>query len=81
MPSGGRRPNAGRKQGQANTKTREIADKAVAAGITPLEYMLELTAQPYPDNADPATLAAYDAMKMDAAKAVGALHSHAPGAC
>lgn len=69
MPHGGRRPRAGRKQGQASTRSREIADKAAAEGLTPLEYMLDLLRKPYPKNADAATLAAYDAMKMDAAKA------------
>lgn len=38
---GGKRPNAGRKAGSATKKTREIADKAAAEGITPLEVMLE----------------------------------------
>jgi hypothetical protein len=38
---GGARPGAGRKQGSATKKTREIADKAAASGITPLEVMLE----------------------------------------
>ena len=37
---GGRRKGAGRKPGAATTKTREIANKAVEAGISPLEYML-----------------------------------------
>lgn len=37
---GGARPNAGRKAGGANAKTRLIADKAMAEGITPLEVML-----------------------------------------
>ena len=37
---GGKRPGAGRKPGTANRKTREIADKAAADGITPLEVML-----------------------------------------
>ena len=40
MPRGGKRPGAGRKPGIANRKTREIADKAAADGITPLEVML-----------------------------------------
>jgi hypothetical protein len=30
----------GRKEGAANVKTREIADKAAAEGITPLEVLL-----------------------------------------
>jgi hypothetical protein len=38
---GGARKGAGRKAGAATQKTREIADKAAAAGITPLEVMLE----------------------------------------
>jgi len=37
---GGSRPGAGRKPGAATKRTREIADKAAASGITPLEYML-----------------------------------------
>lgn len=41
MPKGGRRPNSGRKPGSANKKTREIADRAAAEGVTPLEVMLQ----------------------------------------
>ena len=37
---GGWREGAGRKPGAVNRKTREIADAAAAAGITPLEVML-----------------------------------------
>lgn len=37
---GGARKGAGRKAGSATKKTREIADKAAAEGITPLEVML-----------------------------------------
>jgi len=39
---GGARKGSGRKPGAANVKTREIADKAVQQGITPLEVMLEV---------------------------------------
>lgn len=39
---GGARKGAGRKQGSATKKTREIADKAAENGITPLEYMLSV---------------------------------------
>jgi hypothetical protein len=43
MPNiGGKRPGAGRKPGSANRKTREIADTAAKAGITPLEWMLSV---------------------------------------
>jgi hypothetical protein len=38
---GGARKGAGRKAGSATQKTRAIADRAAAAGITPLEVMLE----------------------------------------
>jgi hypothetical protein len=40
-PKGGKRPGSGRKLGSATKKTREIADKAAAEGITPLEVMLQ----------------------------------------
>lgn len=38
---GGKRAGAGRKAGAASKKTREIADKAAVAGITPLEVMMD----------------------------------------
>jgi hypothetical protein len=38
---GGARKRAGRKAGSATQKTRAIADRAAAEGITPLEVMLE----------------------------------------
>lgn len=38
---GGKRAGSGRKPGTANTKTREIADKAIAEGVSPLEVMLK----------------------------------------
>jgi hypothetical protein len=37
---GGPRKGSGRKPGAATTKTREIADKAAAEGVTPLEVLL-----------------------------------------
>jgi hypothetical protein len=39
---GGKRPGAGRPKGSATKRTREIADAAMAEGLTPLEYMLEV---------------------------------------
>jgi len=66
---GGARPGAGRKPGSANVRTREIADRAAAEGLTPLEYLVELMRKPYPENATPEVMAAYDSMRMDAAKA------------
>ena len=38
---GGARPGTGRKKGSATQKTREVAVKAAAEGITPLEVMLK----------------------------------------
>lgn len=40
MAHGGKRQGAGRKLGSATRKTREIAEKAIAEGLTPLEVML-----------------------------------------
>jgi hypothetical protein len=42
MARGGVRPGSGRPKGAATKRTREIADKAAAEGITPLEYLLNL---------------------------------------
>lgn len=40
MSRGGKRSGAGRPKGAAARKTKEIADRASAEGITPLEVML-----------------------------------------
>lgn len=40
MPRGGARPGSGRKKGAATRVTREVANKLVADGLTPLEVML-----------------------------------------
>jgi hypothetical protein len=42
MARGGSRPGAGRPTGAANKRTRDIANAAVAEGLTPLEYMLNI---------------------------------------
>lgn len=42
MARGGKRPGAGRPAGAANKRTREIADKLVSEGLSPLEYMLSV---------------------------------------
>jgi methanogenic corrinoid protein MtbC1 len=42
MAHGGARKGAGRKVGALTQKTREIAERAVETGITPLDYMLEI---------------------------------------
>ncbi len=58
---GGRRAGAGRKKGSCSVKTREIADKAIIEGITPLEYLLSILrdeSQPQADRVDAAKSAA-----------------------
>ncbi len=69
MSRGGARPGGGRKPGNVNVRTREIAERAVAEGITPLEYMIDLMRKPYPEGATAAVKASYDAMRFEAAKA------------
>lgn len=41
MARGGSRKGAGRKPGSATTKTREIAERVMAEGLSPLEVMLD----------------------------------------
>lgn len=41
MAHGGKRAGAGRKTGAVTKKTREIAERAAAEGVTPLEIMLD----------------------------------------
>lgn len=58
---GGARKGAGRKPGACTNKTREIADKAIESGITPLEYLLSVmrdTTQEPKDRMDAAKSAA-----------------------
>lgn len=65
---GGARPGAGRKKGSATKRTREIADRAVEEGITPLEFMLNVMRAPS-DHEDPKIQIAREAMRFEAAKA------------
>jgi len=65
---GGRRSGAGRKPGSATKRTREIADKAAAEGITPLEYMLQVM-RADSKHEDPRVQVAREAMRFEAAKA------------
>jgi hypothetical protein len=59
MPRGGKREGAGRRAGSSTIKTREVADKAAAEGLTPLDYMLSVLRD---EGMEPAA-------RMDAAKA------------
>ena len=42
MPRGGPRPGAGRPAGAPNVRTREVAQRAAAEGISPVEAMLAI---------------------------------------
>jgi hypothetical protein len=67
---GGARKGAGRKAGSATKRTREIADKAMGDGITPLEFMLRIMrAEPQDDIEDPRVLIDIQSMRFEAAKA------------
>lgn len=65
---GGPRKGAGRPKGSATKRTREIADRAAAEGITPLEYMLQVM-RDESEHEDPRVQIAREAMRFEAAKA------------
>lgn len=65
---GGARKGAGRKPGSATKKTRQVADKAAAEGLTPLEFMLNVM-RADATHEDPRVQVAREAMKFEAAKA------------
>lgn len=58
MPRGGYRPGGGRPKGSKSKKTQQIAAAAVAAGESPLEYLLRTMRDPTQD----------EARRLDAAK-------------
>lgn len=69
---GGARPGSGCKKGsthKATKKRAEIALLALDAGVTPLEYMLEIMRAPVPDDADTAAKAILAGLRFEAAKA------------
>lgn len=41
MPRGGKREGAGRKVGSVTTKTREVAERVLATGMSPLDVMID----------------------------------------
>lgn len=59
--NGGKREGSGRKLGSASLRTREIADRAIKEGMSPLEVLLKLMRK--------ALDAGDDIVAMDAAKA------------
>ena len=66
---GGARKGAGRKPGSVTKKTREIAEKAVEEGITPLEYMLQVMRREPPEGLEGPQLLTAHMMRFEAAKA------------
>lgn len=59
MARGGKREGAGRPAGAVTRRTREVAERALATGLTPLDYMLTILR----DEAKP------DDLRFEAAKA------------
>ena len=51
MAHGGARNGSGRKAGAATVKTREVADRAAAEGLTPLDYLLSIVRDDLKDEA------------------------------
>lgn len=66
---GGRRQGSGRKAGSATRKTREIADKAAAEGVTPLEFMLNVMRSEPPSGLEGNALMQAMSLRFEAAKA------------
>lgn len=59
----------GRKKGTPNRATAAKAAAIAESGLTPLDYMLEIMRGQYPEDADAAQIIAWEAMRLDAAKA------------
>jgi hypothetical protein len=66
---GGARKGSGRKAGSATKRTREIADRAMEGGVSPLEYMLQVMRSVPSDQLEPREWLAATVMRFEAAKA------------
>ena len=66
---GGARKGAGRKPGSATKSTREIADKAMEQGISPLEFMLQVMRDEPSEELEPRDKLVATNMRFEAAKA------------
>lgn len=66
---GGARKNAGRKRGSITKRTREIAERAMDEGITPLEYMLQVMRTEPDEELEPRELMAAQQLRFESAKA------------
>jgi len=81
MPKGGVRPGSGRPRGAANKRTSEIANRAIAEGLSPLEVMLIAMREHV--NAcrwDQAAEIAKDAAAYIHPRLAAVMHAGAPGA-
>ncbi|MBD9372779.1 hypothetical protein IB238_09120 [Rhizobium sp. ARZ01] len=80
MARGGKRTGAGRPKGAATRKTKEIADRASAEGITPLEVMLKaMRTHAEKEDWDAAASIAKDAAPYMHAKLASVQHSGPKG--
>lgn len=60
----------GRKKGTPNRRNHQLARKAAAAGITPLEFMLKIMRkESLPPDASIAQIIAHESLRFEAAKA------------
>lgn len=66
---GGSRTGAGRKPGSVTKRTREIAEKAMDEGITPLEFMLQLMRSEPPEGIGDMAKVGHKELQFEAAKA------------
>ena len=57
---GGRRRGSGRKKGAATIRTRATADRIIASGVTPLEFMIARMREPKPARRRVESGGAYD---------------------
>ena len=60
----------GRKKGTPNKRNHQLAKKAAAEGVTPLEFMLKIMrGTSLPEDATPAQIIAHETLRFEAAKA------------
>lgn len=59
----------GRQKGSVNKATAAKAAAIAESGVTPLDYMLNIMRGQHPENAEPAQVIAWEAMRFEAAKA------------
>lgn len=68
-PKGGKRLGAGRKPGGSTKRTQQIVEAAMAEGISPLEYMLQIMRTEETFGEDARVMHDQRVMRFEAAKA------------